>query len=173
MKKKFRVNQDISTNFVYLIDEKGEKIGKIETNEARMMAVKSGLDLVEVSPNSEPPVCKIMDFGSFLFEKKKKEKLQKKSSKSVETKSIRIGIRISDHDLLVKQNSAIKFLQKGCPVKLILKFRGREVTHSDLGFQKIDKFFEGITEYAKIDQEPKQNGMQITTLFIPVKKGKK
>jgi len=155
---------------IFLIDSDGTKLGVTRTDKARDMAQKQGLDLVEVAANSRPPVCRIMDFGQFLFDQKKKAKAQKKAGKSNEQKGVRFGIRISEHDLLVKVRASRKFLIKGHPLKVVLQFRGREITHADLGFTKMKEFAKHLEEVAKIDQFPKKQGRQIFMTMTPLPK---
>ena len=169
-KNKIRKNEEIRLPEIFLINENGDKIGKISTSRAREMAQKVGLDLVEIAPTQRPPVCKILDFGNFVFEQKKKVKEQKKNSKKAEIKGVRFGIRISDHDFDVKIRAAEKFLKKGHPIKVTLIFRGREIVHSDLGFEKVIKFAESLAEISKIDQNPKKMGRQIIMILIPKRK---
>jgi len=166
--KRFRKNEQIRLPEIFLVSETGEKIGKIATRAALEKARQKGLDLVEVAPNARPPVCRIMDFGNFLYEQKKKEKSQKKAGKT-EIKGVRFGIRISDHDLETKLRAVKKFLEKGHPIKATLQFRGREIVHTDLGFAKMNEFAEKLAEYAKIEQPPKKQGRQIVMILSPQK----
>lgn len=167
--KRFRKNDEIRLPEVFLVDDTGEKIGNISTEKAKILATKKGLDLVEVSPNMRPPVCRMMDFGTFLFEQKKKDKLQRKSKKAVETKGIRFGIRISQHDFEVKARAARKFLEKGHPVKATLQFRGREIVHDELGFAKMTEFKDVLADISRVDQTPRKQGRQITMMLVPQK----
>lgn len=170
--RRLRKNDDIRLPEVFLVDEKGEKIGKIFTKDARVMAAERELDLVEVAPDARPPVCRLMDFGTYLFEQKKKEKANKKAKKAAEVKGIRFGIRISQHDFEVKLRAAKKFLEKGHPIKATLQFRGREIVHDELGYKKMEEFAEALTHFAKIDQKPKKQGRQIIMMLMPQKKPK-
>jgi translation initiation factor IF-3 len=172
--KRFRKNDEIRLPEIFLVDEKGEKIGNISTEKAKTLAKQRDLDLVEVSPNVRPPVCRLMDFGTFLFEQKKKDKLQRKAKKSAETKGVRFGIRISQHDFDVKLRAARKFLEKGHPIKATLQFRGREIVHDELGFKKMTEFKDALADISRIDQEPKRQGRQINMMLMPQKtSGKK
>ena len=127
------------------------------------------LDLVEVSPLSSPPVCKIMDFGTYLYSQKKKDKKQKKATKQTETKTIRLSIRTEIHDLEVKAKKARKFLEDRNTVKVVVIFRGREMAHGDLAESKMDEFFKLLEDIANIEQEPKRQGYQMTMILNPLK----
>jgi len=155
---------------IFLVDADGTKLGPTPTSKALAMAQAQDLDLVEVAANVRPPVCRIMDFGQFLFEQKKKAKAQKKSAKATEQKGMRFGIRISNHDLQVKIRAARKFLAKGHPIKATLQFRGREITHQDLGYKKMEEFAKELAHIAKIDQSPKKMGRQIIMTLNPLPK---
>lgn len=168
--RRFRKNTEIHFPEVFLVDETGEKIGVISTKKALQMAEEKELDLVEVADKARPPVCRLMNFGTFLFEQKKKEKAQRKQKKAAELKGIRFGIRISPHDFGVKLKAASKFLEKGHPVKATLQFKGREIVHGELGFKKMEEFAEKLKEFGKVDQAPKKSGRQINMMLIPQKK---
>ncbi len=166
--KKLRINEHIRVAEVMLIDdESGEKLGIIPTSKAIEMAKSKELDLVEVSPKSQPPVCKIMDFGQHLYKQKKIEKKQKQSQKKKTLKGIRLSARIDRHDLETKAKNARKFLEAGNPVKVTLIFRGREMQHSELGFAKIDEFIGLIEDICKPDKPPRKQGNQIFVLLLP------
>lgn len=168
--KRFRKNDQIRVPEVFLVDDAGEKVGRVATERARSMADQKDLDLVEVAPNANPPVCRLMDFGTFLFEQKKKEKAQRKSQKAAEMKGVRFGIRISQHDFDVKVKAATKFLEKGHPVKATLQFRGREIVHDELGVQKMQEFEKALEEVCHVDQPAKKQGRQIIMTLAPKKK---
>jgi translation initiation factor IF-3 len=167
--KRFRKNDEIRVPEVFLVSDEGEKIGKVSTQKAQSLAKDKGLDLVEVAPGAVPPVCRMMDFGTFLFEKKKKDKTQRKAKRSADTKGIRFGIRVAQHDFDVKSRSARRFLMKGHTVKATLQFRGREVVHEELGFQKMREFREELEDVSNVEQEPKRQGQQITMVLSPRK----
>lgn len=170
--KRFRKNDQIRISEVFLVDENGEKRGVVSTARAREVALQKDLDLVEVAPNARPPVCRIMDFGTFLYEQRKREKSQKKAKKT-EMKGVRFGIRISEHDLDTKVRATKKFLEKGHPIKATLQFRGREIAHEDLGFEKMREFAAFLEGWAKIEQAPKKQGRQIVMMLSPEKSPKK
>lgn len=146
-----------------------EVIGEMKVEDALARAREEGLDLVEVSPMSSPPVCKIMDFGTYLYSQKKKEKKQKKAQKQTETKTIRLSIRTGAHDLEVKAKQARKFLEERNNLKVVIIFKGREMAHGDLGLAKMKEFHALIEELAKIEQEPKRQGYQMTMILNPTK----
>ena len=134
------------------------------------MALEQELDLVAVSPGSEPPVCKIMDYTHYLYNQGKIEKKAKKNSKSGVIKELKLSPKISEHDFQVRVNAAIKFLDKGYKVKATLMFKGREITHSELGMNIMLKFIADLQELASVEQEPSVNGKFINMMLIPKKK---
>lgn len=136
--------------------------------EALERAKERNLDLVEVSPMSSPPVCKIMDFGTHLYNQKKKDKKQKKAQKQTETKTIRLSIRTGLHDMEVKAKKARKFLENRSILKVVIIFKGREMAHGDLGYQKMDEFFKMVEDLSAIDQKPKRQGYQMTMILKPI-----
>lgn len=149
-------------------DESGDKLGTMPLGTALDMAKSKGLDLVEVSPLSKPPVCKIMDFGQHLYKQKKIEKKHKQSQKKKTLKNIRLSARIDKHDLETKAKSARKFLEGGNPVKVTLMFRGREMQHSEIGFAKINDFVEMVQDVSKSETKPQRQGNQIYILLLPL-----
>lgn len=144
-----------------------EMLGEMTVEEALAIAKKKELDLVEVSPMSSPPVCKLMDFGTYLYSQKKKDKKQKKAQKQTETKTIRLSIRTGLHDMEVKAKQARKFLDARSILKVVIIFKGREMAHGDLGFGKMDEFYKMLEDVAKIDQSPKRQGYQMTMILTP------
>jgi translation initiation factor IF-3 len=141
----------------------------MKTEKARERAEKKGLDLVEVSPASNPPVCKIMDYGNYLYDIKKKKKAQKKAQKKTDTKTIRLSIRTESHDLETKAKQARKFAEKGHPLKIVVIFKGREITHKDLGVEKMHEFQKLLEDITTIEQEPKKQGYQMIMTLNPIK----
>ena len=133
------------------------------------MAVEVGLDLVEISPNAEPPVCKIMDFGKYKYEQQKKESEARKKQKTIEVKEIKFRPNTDRHDYDVKMRSVVKFLDNGDKVKITMRFRGREMAHQDLGRQLLERVAEDTSEIGKIDAIPKLEGRQIVMLINPAK----
>lgn len=139
------------------------------TDKARKLAQESGLDLVEVSPNAHPPVCRIMDYGKHLYKQKKIEQTHKKMQKQTEVKGIRVSLRTGDHDLRTKVRQAEKFLKDRNLVKVSLVFRGREVTHSDLGQQKLEQIIEMLDNIAEVDTPIKRQGNNLMMILSPRK----
>lgn len=140
------------------------------TDKARSLASQVGFDLVEVSPQANPPVCKIMDYGKHLYKMKKTDQAQKKSQKQTEVKGVRITLRISDHDLQTKVKQAERFLGQKNLVKISLMFKGRELAHTDLGFEKLEKIKEILSEIAIIEMEPKRQGNTLIMILSPKNK---
>ncbi len=143
-------------------------IGIMAIEKALELARSQELDLVEVAPNARPPVCKVLDFGKFLYRQKKQEQKQKKGTKQTEVKSIRISVRTDTHDLEVKANKIKDFVEKRNMVKISLVMRGRELSHLDLGFEKIKKFAEMLKPFANLQEGPKKQGNTIFLLVAPL-----
>lgn len=139
----------------------GEQLGVISTKEALRIAEERKLDLVKVSTNSTPPVCRIMDYGKYKYDMTKKEKESKKKQRVISVKEIRMTPTIDEHDLQVKIKNAIKFLEKGDRVKVVVRFRGRQLGHTEIGREVLLKFIEATTEYSVIDKPPKMEGRQM------------
>jgi translation initiation factor IF-3 len=156
-----RINEQIRVPKVRLINDEGEMQGVITTREALIMAQDAGLDLVEISPNADPPVCKIMDYGKFRYQQQKKKAEAKKKQKIVEIKELKLRPVIEQHDLDVKMRAAIRFIEEGDKVKFTLRFRGREMAHKDLGMKVLDRVKEALADKIKIEQEPKFEGNQV------------
>ena len=152
-----------------MIDENNNQVGIIETHEAKGLARDAGLDLVEVSPNAEPPVCRIMDFGKWLYEQKRKTKQNQKKQHSLPLKEIRLRPKIDDHDRDIKVNHAIKFLEKGHKVQFTMLFRGREMMHIDLGHQIMEEILETLQGCAKLERGAKRMGRRMTMVVTPAK----
>lgn len=165
-----RVNERIRVPRVLVIDEAGEKLGELYTEEALAMARERGLDLVEVAPMARPPVCRITDFGKLKYEKKKKDAQARKNQAVVEIKEIKIRPKTDDHDFEVKERAARRFLEEGDKVKVTVRFRGREIAHRDIGESQCKKFAELLTEVATIEQLPRMDGRQMVMMLAPTKK---
>ncbi len=150
-----------------LIDQDNNQAGIVRLIEAIEMAHQAGLDLVEVSPNTEPPVCRIMDYGKWLYEQKRKTKLSKKKQHVVTTKEIRLRPEIGDNDLDVKVNQALKFLEKGDKVQFTLRFKGREVMHSDHGLQLMNEVRDKLVSVSKVDRTPIMMGRRMIMILVP------
>lgn len=166
-KQNLRINERIRTNPIRLIDENNNQVGVIDVKEAQFKAHNLGLDLVEVSPNAEPPVCRIMDYGKHLYEQKRKVKLSQKKQHTVVLKEIRIRPKIDDHDRDIKINRAIKFLEKGNKVQFTMLFRGREMMHVDRGREIMNEVTEVLAELGKIERPPQMLGRRMTMVIVP------
>lgn len=144
--------------------------GVVPTQEAIQRAIAAGLDLVEVSPNAEPPVCKILDYGKFKYQEQKRKAEAKKKQKIVEVKEIKVRPGIEDHDFQTKMRAARKFIENGDKVKVSMRFRGREMAHQDIGLRVFERIVEELGEdLIKVDQQPKLEGRQILMMLAPAK----
>ena len=166
-KKGPRVNNDILEDEIRLIDETGENHGAVAVSKAIDMAKAAGLDLVEISPNATPPVCKILDYGKYKYEAQKKASLAKKKQKTVDVKEIKLRPGIEKHDYDVKMRSIDKFLSAGDKVKVTLRYRGREMAHQELGMEVLNRVKEQFAEVTKIEQMPKMEGRQMIMILAP------
>lgn len=162
-----RTNQDIRVPRVLLIDQNGEKQGEMPTSAALEAAEEVGLDLVEIVPNANPPVCKIMDYGKFRFQEQKKKNEARKRQKVVELKEIKLRPNIDVHDYEVKAKAMHRFFGEGDKVKVTLRFRGREMAHPELGMKLLLKVKEDFDEVAKVEYEPKMEGRQMIMILAP------
>jgi translation initiation factor IF-3 len=162
-----RINDEITALKIRLIDENGEMLGVFGVKQAIEKAIAAGLDLVEISPNAEPPVCKILDYGKFKYENQKKLTEAKKKQKTVEVKEIKLRPAIGDHDYEVKLKAAKKFIENGDKLKVTLRFRGREMAHMHLGFEVLNRLKSDMAGLAKVDQEPKPEGKQVMIMMSP------
>ena len=165
------INEQIRDKEIRLIGESGEQLGIMSSREALKLAEEAGLDLVKIAPTAKPPVCKIMDYGKFRFDQLKKEKEARKNQRVVEIKEIRMSPGIDTNDLNVKMRNAMKFLKEGNRVKVTVRFRGREMAHTDIGEQLLIRFGEGCAEVANVDKKPKLDG-RFMTLFLSPKNAK-
>ena len=161
------MNADILNEEVRCIAPDGEQLGVMKTEDAIAEADSHGLDLVEVSPNADPPVCKILDYGKFKFEAQKKRNEAKKKQKVIEVKEIKLRPTIDEHDYQVKMRSVQKFLDEGDKVKVTLRFRGREMAHQELGVNVLNRVREDTDEVAKIEAFPKLEGRQMIMVIAP------
>src|SRR3954471_23988000 len=162
-----RINTEIGVPRVRLVDERGNMVGVVPRNDALTMAASAGLDLVEVAPNADPPVCKILDYGKFKYEEQKKKNEARKKQKIIEIKEIKLRPTIDDHDYEVKRRAMIRFLEEGDKVKVTLRFRGRELAHQDLGMQVLVRVRDDLEELAKVEQMPRMEGRQMTMVIAP------
>ncbi|MGB0670903.1 MAG: translation initiation factor IF-3 [Rhodospirillales bacterium] len=162
-----RVNDMIDAASVRVIDADGSMVGVLSVEEGIEMAQEAGLDLVEVSPNAEPPVCKILDYGKYKYEEQKKKNEQRKKQKVIEVKEIKMRPNIDTHDYEVKMRSVQRFLEEGDKVKLTIRFRGRELAHQELGMQVLERVRTEIDEIAKVEQMPKMEGRLMVMVVAP------
>jgi translation initiation factor IF-3 len=152
---------------VRLVGFDGEMIGIVTTREAMAKAEETGFDLVEISPNAEPPVCKLLDFGKFKYEQQKKKNEARKKQKIIEVKEIKLRPNIDDHDYDVKMRAATSFLDEGDKVKVTMRFRGREMMHQDLGMNVLMRVKDQLDPLAKVEQTPQLEGRQMTMVLAP------
>ncbi len=168
--KRLRINDLIRISPVRLIDENDNPVGVIPVDEAKRMAREAGLDLVEVAPKGDPPVCKIMDYGKWKYAQKKKEQKARSHTKQSELKGIRLRPKIDSHDLDIKMSKAREFIEDGDKVQFTMLFRGREMAHKNLGLDSMKKICEELADIAKIEAEPKMMGRRATMVLAPDKK---
>jgi translation initiation factor IF-3 len=163
-----RANRDIrGIREVQLIDDTGQNRGVVQFPDALRMAEEVGLDLVEISPNSTPPVCKILDYGKYRFLEQKKAAEARKKQKTVEVKEIKLRPGIDDHDYDVKMRAMKSFFAEGNKVKITLRFRGREMAHTNLGLKVLDRVRTEVADIAKVEMEPNFEGRQVTMVLAP------
>jgi translation initiation factor IF-3 len=162
-----RVNNEIDARTIRLIDADGEMVGVVSLREGLDMAAEVGLDLVEVSPNADPPVCKILDFGKFKYEVQKKKAEARKKQKVIEVKEVKLRPNIDDNDYDVKMRAMRKFINEGDKVKITLRFRGREMAHQHLGMALLDRVREALDDLAKVEQLPRMEGRQMVMVMAP------
>ncbi|WP_031236714.1 translation initiation factor IF-3 [Asticcacaulis sp. AC460] len=162
-----RINQDIKVPRVLLIDQNGEKQGIMPTSAALEAAEEAGLDLVEVSPTADPPVCKILDYGKFRFQEQKKKAEARKKQKVVEIKEIKLRPNIDIHDYEVKAKAMTRFFEEGDKVKVTLRFRGREMAHPELGMKLLNKVKADFEPTTKVEYEPRMEGKQMIMILAP------
>jgi translation initiation factor IF-3 len=165
----YRINQNIDSREVRLVDEHGEMAGVVPLAEALQRADAAGLDLVEVSPNAEPPVCKILDYGKFKYEAQKKANAARKKQKVIDVKEIKMRPNIDDNDYNIKMRKIQEFLSDGDKVKVTLRFRGRELAHQDLAMGLLERVRDELGEQAKIEQFPRMEGRQMIMIMAPPK----
>ena len=162
-----RINDEIRVPQVRLIDDAGEMIGVMSAREALIRAYDVGLDLVEISPNAVPPVCKILDYGKYKYEQQKKANEARKKQKVVEIKEIKVRPNIDDHDYDVKMKQMKNFIGEGDKVKVTLRFRGRELAHTHLGMELLERIRGELDGIAKVEQEPRFEGRQVVMVMAP------
>ena len=161
------INEQIKDREVRVISETGEQLGIMPIEKALRLAEERQLDLVKIAPKANPPVCKIMDYGKYLFEMAKKEKEARKNQKVINVKEIRLSASIEDHDLGVKARNADKFLKAGDKVKVTIRFRGREMAHPEVGYEVMEKFVSMLTVEAVVERKPTLEGNNMIMVVAP------
>ncbi|PYG34669.1 translation initiation factor IF-3 [Pelagimonas varians] len=164
------MNDRIRTPEIRLIGAEGENVGVVTPSRAMEMAEQAGLDLVEISPNANPPVCKIMDYGKFKYEQQKRESEARKKQKTIEVKEVKFRPGTDTHDYDVKMRNVFKFLEGGDKVKVTLRFRGREMAHQQLGRELLERVAGDVKELGKIENMPKMEGRQMVMMIGPLPK---
>ena len=166
-KNELQVNEMIRDNELRIISADGEQLGVMDAKAAMKIAIESGLDLVKISPNAKPPVCKIMDFGKYKFELAKREKENRKNQKVVNIKEVQLSPSIDTNDFNTKAKQAIKFLKSGDKVRVKVRFRGRELSHSEIGKDLLDRFAQAVQEFGNVDKPAKMEGRNMIMFITP------
>ena len=161
------INEEIRDREVRVVDQNGEQLGVMSSRDALALAEERQLDLVKIAPQARPPVCKLMDYGKYRFEQSKKEREFRKNQKVITVKEVRLSATIEDHDIDVKFKNAVKFLKEGNKVKVTIRFRGRQITHSEIGRQIMTEFAERIKEYGTVDKAPTIEGRNMSMFISP------
>lgn len=164
------MNEGIRAPQIRLIDEKGEQLGVMTVPEALRIANDRGYDLVEVAPNADPPVCRLLEYGKFLYEKSKREREARKAQKSTEIKEIRLRPKIGEHDIAFKMRDMRRFLSSGAKVKVRVAFRGREITHSEVGRSLLDRIAQEMEDVSVVEQRPHLEGRSMLMILSPATK---
>lgn len=165
-----RINDRIRAREIRVIDENGEQLGILAPFEALKIARERGLDLVEVSPTAVPPVCRIQDYGKFLYEKEKSDRAARKRQKVIVVKEVKFSVTIDDHDYVTRKNQAVRFLQEGDKVKASLRFKGRQMAHRELGYKIINRLIQDIGETGVVEFMPRMEGNTLHAIIAPGKK---
>ena len=168
-----RVNERIRAREIRVIDEEGKQLGIMPPYEALKHARERGLDLVEVSPTANPPVCRIINYGKYLYQLSKRQHEARKHQRSSGLKEVKFSPRTGEHDIEVKRNQMLRFLEEGSKVKATVEFRGREMAHRDLGWKLLERLIADIGEAGQIEMRPKQEGRNLSTIVAPKKAGGK
>ena len=168
--KDMQINEDIRLKAIRVVGVDGEQLGIMTSDAALRMAYDKGLDLVLMAPQAEPPVCRIMDYGKFRFEKEKREKEAKKKQQVVELKEIQLSCRIDTHDFETKARHALRFLGDGNKVRVVMRFKGREMSHMAIGQEIMDKFVAACAEKGTVDKKPVLDGRILSMVIVPLKK---
>ena len=161
------INEEIRDREVRVIDQNGEQLGIMLTRAALELAEEKQLDLVKIAPTAKPPVCKIMDYGKYRFEQSKREREMRKNQKVIDIKEVRLSATIEDHDVEVKFKAATKFLKDGDKVKVSIRFRGRQISHSEIGLEVMKDFAERLKDIAVVERRPLTEGRNMTMVLAP------
>lgn len=170
LRYQYRTNERIQAPSVRVLDQDGKQIGVFSRREALQLAANQGLDLVEIAPQAQPPVVKIIDFNKFLYQEAKKKQEEKRKAKVSETKEIRLGPFMSENDLAVMINRGREFLEEGDKIRLVVKFKGRQITHPEFGNNIINRVIDALADISKVDREPHMEGKQMIALLSPERK---
>ncbi len=171
--KRVKINDEIRANEVRVVDEEGKMLGVMKITKALYLAQEKKLDLIEIAPTAKPPVCKIMNYGKYQYEMQKKEKHQRKKQQQQQMKEIRFKWRTATHDFNFKVKHARNFIEEGNKVKATVMFRGREITHQEIGRELLDRFIEALEDIAKVDQKISSEGRFMSVIMAPDKSKKK
>ncbi len=165
-----RINDRIRAREIRVIDENGEQLGVLPPFEALKIARERGLDLVEISPNAIPPVCRIQDYGKFLYERDKSDRAARKKQKIITIKEVKFSVTVDEHDYQTKKNQAVRFLHEGDKVKASLRFRGRQMAHRELGYQIVNRLIQDIGDAGIVEFMPRMEGTTLHAILAPSKK---
>jgi translation initiation factor IF-3 len=165
--REHQVNDEIRAREVRVVGADGEQLGIMSLRDALQAAVEASMDLVNVAPQAKPPVCRIMDYGKFRYEQQKKEKEARKNQKVVDIKEVRLGVNIDEHDYQTKLRNAVKFLKDGDKVKCTVRFRGREITHAEIGQRVLDRLANEVQELCVVERRPKLEGRSMIMILAP------
>lgn len=170
--KETPINEEIRAKEIRVVGPEGEQLGIMSSDNALKMAYDQGLDLVMMAAQAEPPVCRIMDYGKYRFDKEKREKEARKKQQTVELKEVQLSCRIDTHDFETKVNHAMRFLAAGNKVRCVVKFRGREMSHMEIGKELLERFAESVSEVGTVDKKPSTEGRFMSMIIVPQKQGK-
>ncbi len=165
--KEIQINEEIRDKEIRVVSADGEQLGVMDAKSAQAMANERGLDLVKIAPQAKPPVCKIMDYGKYKFELAKREKENRKNQKVISIKEVQLSLSIDTNDFNTKANHAIRFLKSGNKVKVMVRFRGREVNHSEMGLTLLERFAEQVKEHGTVERQAKLEGRNMTMFLAP------
>lgn len=165
--REHQINEEIRAREVRVVGASGEQLGIMSLRDALQASIEASMDLVNVAPQAKPPVCRIMDYGKFRYEQQKKDKEARKNQKVVEVKEIRLGVNIDEHDYQTKLRNAIKFLKEGDKVKCTVRFRGREITHAEIGQRVLERLANEVQELCVVERRPKLEGKSMIMILAP------